>query len=162
MVGGIEFSSDNQYVAWVKQNGTLKLAKASTGTIVFSRLLDSATFGLAFSPDGNSIFTRTTSKVVRAFEIPGGREIHRFEQDLPTRAIAVSPDGAQLATIGGDILDTTSDVSLQTYTRDGDRLVVDACARLNRDLTAEEWERYLRGETWRSTRQVANCPRRNN
>jgi WD40 repeat protein len=162
MVGGIAFSSDNQYVAWVKQNGTLKLANSATGKIVFSGFLDSATFGLAFSPDGHTIFTRTTSKVIRAFEIPSGREIHRFEQGLPTRAIAVSPDGAQLATIGGDILGTTSEISLQTYTLDEDQLVVDASARLNRDLTSEEWERYLPGETWRSTRQVANSSRRKN
>jgi WD40 repeat protein len=160
MVGGIAFSSDNQYVAWVKENGTLKLAKASTGAIVFSILLDSSTFGLAFSPDGHSIFTRTTAKVVRAFEVPGGREIHRFEQDLPARAIAVSPDGAQLATIGGDTAGNMWDISLQTYTLDGDKLVVDACARLNRDLTAEEWERYFPGEPWRSTHQVATRPRR--
>jgi hypothetical protein len=135
---------------------------APTSRIVFSGFLDSATFGVAFSPDGHSIFTRTTSKVVRAFEIPSGREIHRFEQGLPTRALAVSPDGAQLATIGGDILGTAGEISLQTYTLDGDQLVVDASALLRRDLTSEEWERYLPGEAWRSTRQVANSWRKKN
>jgi uncharacterized protein with WD repeat len=101
---------------------------------------------VAFSPDGRWLATGSWDNTARVWEAASGQEVARMTHEGPVLAVAFSPDGRWLAT-GSD--DNTARVWL---VRPED-LIAEACSRLTRNLTREEWRRYLSDEPYRLT-----CP----
>jgi len=65
-------------------------------------------------------------------------------EGYPVNAIAFSPDGAYLATASDD-----KTARVQRWRSEG--LVDEACARLTRNLTKEEWRQHLGDEPYHKT-----------
>ncbi len=103
-------------------------------------------FSAPLSPDGKFVVTASGDETVRVWEAASGQKVARMAHEDEVRAVAFSPDGKWLAT--GSV-DNTARVWL-VWPED---LIAEACARLPRNLTPEEWERYLGDEPYRKT-----CP----
>lgn len=100
---------------------------------------------IAFSPDGEYLAT-SADETARVWDVTSGQEVARITHDQDLQSIAFSPDGEYLATASKTIL------IVQPWWKSED-LTDEACARLTRNLTVEEWQRYVGDEPYRKT-----CP----
>lgn len=103
----------------------------------------------AFSADATLIATSSHDSIrsgclLQIHELPSGRE--RVNLDLPwgTWSMSFSPDGKRLAVASVDGL-----TRIYRTTREG--LIEELAARLRRNLTREEWRRYLPGVDYAPT-----------
>ncbi len=95
---------------------------------------------VAFSPDDRYLASGDSGKSAHVWELNENREIARFYHDESVSSVAFSPDGRLLATT---VFGKTP-AHLWKWRRED--LVAEACARLTRDLTKQEWRQYLGGE----------------
>jgi len=93
--------------------------------------------------DGRHLATGNRDQSVRVWEIPGGREVARFELGGNVSRVAFSPDMELLAA-------ASSDRTARVWRWRADP-VKEACARLSRNLTRAEWQAYLGDEPYRAT-----------
>jgi WD40 repeat protein len=92
-------------------------------------------FTLAFSPDGQTLASGSWDGTIRLWDVATGRAIGQgMVAGTTVNSIAFSPDGQTLASDGRPI--NLWDLRRQAWTGA-------ACRIANRDLTREEWARYL-------------------
>ncbi len=101
---------------------------------------------LAFSPDGKWLATGSSDKTARLWEASTGRALARMHHESDVEAVAVSPDGKWLVTASGG--------RGWRWLLQPQDLIAEACARLTRNLTPQEWQQYLSQEPYRKT-----CPK---
>ncbi|MCL2923764.1 MAG: peptidase C14, partial [Trichodesmium sp. MAG_R04] len=100
---------------------------------------------VAFSPDGKTIATASSDKTARLWDTENGNELATLNHQDYVWAVAFSPDGKTIAT-------ASSDKTVRFWaTPEG--LIQEACRRLSRNLTAEEWQQYINSdlETYQKT-----------
>jgi hypothetical protein len=97
---------------------------------------------VAFGPDGERVATAGHDGTARVWHAPEGQELIRVPVGGPVRNVGFSDDGAFLAT-------ATHRPQLWPL-RPGD-LVDAACRRLTRNLSDQEWHRYIGDEPYRPT-----------
>jgi WD40 repeat protein len=100
---------------------------------------------IALTPDGRHLAT-IAGGAATIFETATGKQVFRIASS--GWLLAFTPDGRSLATVEGDT------VVLRLW-RPAD-LIDDACARLTRNLTWSEWQKYFRNSPYRKT--CANLP----
>ena len=112
------------------------------GTRVELSTPDAASIGvtasMAFAPDGQYLATADGS-TVRVWNLAGGL-VARFQLSAAVTQVAFSQDGQQVVAV--------SDDRAFAFFWDEDRLRNEVCARIGRDLTAEEWARYVPNEPY--------------
>ena len=144
VVGSIAFSPDGKYVA--SRSGRVGVIwewKSEKEVRRFPHEADVA--ALSYSSDGTTLATAAGNDA-RVWDVASGGELARVSHDQPVTRAVFSPDGKILATAGNDGV-----VQLSLW-RSQD-LLDEACARLTRNLTPEEWRQYLGDEPYRKT-----CP----
>jgi WD40 repeat protein len=100
------------------------------------------------SANGHWAAAGAGSAVVRLLDASTGREVAQFVAAADTiDELALSPDGNWLATAGGD-----GTVRLWRL-GPAEAMIADACARLPRNLTFDEWKRAFGNQPYRRT-----CP----
>jgi WD40 repeat protein len=99
--------------------------------------------GLVFSPDGTKLATFFLS-IISIWNTQTGKEMQRLETDNFVSDVAFSPDGKTLIVRR---LDGNSSI----WHLDSSDLINEACSRLPRNLTLEEWHQYLGDEPYRET-----------
>lgn len=70
---------------------------------------------------------------------------YNWRDQTAVEAVAFSPDGKWVATASGR--------TARVWLRRSEDLIAEACARLTRNLTLEEWRQYVGDEPYRKT-----CP----
>lgn len=99
---------------------------------------------LDFDSKGEFLATASWDRTARIWELSSGREIARLGHDERIHAVAFSPDGRFVAT-------ASMDCTIQLRCWQTADLIAQACARLTRNLSYEEWRLYLADEPYRKT-----------
>ncbi len=145
------FSSDEKYMATVNRDNSISLFELSSGTEI-SNIIDEDIFSVQLGVDPP-----------RNFAVGLDQATARHRGLGTVRALAFSSDGRYLVaayTFSTDgkrrermrIL-TDQETLVSRYLVRPDGLIAEACSRLKRNLTPDEWKQYLGDEPYRKT-----CP----
>ena len=100
---------------------------------------------IVFSPDGNYLATASDHDSGRIWDVQSGQEVSRLTHDNPNVVdVDFSPDGRFIATASWDH-------TARIWLWQPDDLILQAGSRVSRNLTLEEWQRYLLNEPYRET-----------
>ncbi len=136
-VNSVAFSPDGRYLATASRDGTARVwDTASGGKVTPPMTHEDIANDVAFSPDGRYLATASRDKTARVWDADSGSEEERIPREDRVNSIAFSPDGKYLATASDD-----KTARVQRWRSEG--LIEEVCARVNRDLTQEEWQLYL-------------------
>jgi WD40 repeat protein len=110
---------------------------------------DDALTALAFSRDGRYLATASSDRTARVWDLADLREVVRLPHPTTVNAVAFSPDGRRLATASGEPFGASHVVRLWRWQpRD---LIREACRRLARNLSWEEWQDHFSGTPYHRT-----------
>jgi WD40 repeat protein len=137
VVEAFAFSTDSRLFAWGGSDNTVRLLEIRSGKEAQSLEHLNRILGIAFSADNRLLLTSTLEDSVNAWDLETGTVVRRFfASDGPAGFVAFAEGGAAV------LYATAADgvIHRQSLTIDG--LVDAVCARLQRDLTAVERQRY--------------------
>lgn len=140
----IVFSPDGKYVA-TGSGGMAVIWEWKSEKEVRRFPHEADVTALSYSSDGTTLATAAGNDA-RVWDVASGEELARVSHDQAVIRAVFSPDGKTLATAGNDGV-----VQLSLW-RSQDMLD-EACARLTRNLTPEEWHQYLGDQPYGKT-----CP----
>jgi WD40 repeat protein len=109
------------------------------------------TCAVAFSPDGTLVATGSADKGAQVFEARTGRELARLALGGQVRLVDFVSGGRYLRAVSG-----TTDLHITQDFIHASDLITDACSKLDRNLTREEWTNYLGNLPYRETCQQLN------
>jgi WD40 repeat protein len=158
-VRAVAFSPDGKFVVsggcdrWQSSSiqdrcvqGTARVWVAATGQEISRMTYDSEVWVAAFNPDGKYVVSggcdhwqtnndRCTQGSARVWEAATGQEVARMTHEDWVNAVAFSPDGKYVVSSGGK-------TAMVWLYRPEDFIAL-ACARLPRNLSPEEWAKYI-------------------
>jgi len=148
----VAFSPDEQRIAAGTWGKTLQILSASTGKEFARTTLPDQVNFVSFSPDGNKLLVGT-DKAGHVIAVATGQETSRIETGGRVLAARLVEDQRflELASSAGNELRIT-----RNALRPQD-LIDDACARLTRNLSREEWNELF-GPDIAYRRTCANLP----
>ena len=100
---------------------------------------DSDVYPAAFSPDGEYVLSASWDGTLRIWETRTGKEVARMNHGSEVYSAAFSPDGRYIAS-------GTYSNSVHVWLWQAADLIDDACSRLSRNLTRNEWDQYIGAE----------------
>jgi WD40 repeat protein len=147
----LAFSPDGRWLLAGSEDGQVLVREAEAGHPAAAFEYPGLVTAVAASPDGGSVAVGGHDRTVRVFERAGGRPLAIVPLAGPPDGLAFTGDGTALVVVrraGGKLLVERHAVAV-------DAVVREACERLTRNLTAEEWPQFLGAEPYRET-----CPGR--
>ncbi len=152
----LAFDPDGEYVATVSGSPVGTEAAASSTAHIWNvsdarevaRVThDNLINAITFSPGGEYLVTASDDRTARVWDPASGQEVARMDHDAAVQDVAFSKDGTFLATASAGV------THVRLWRRPED-LPAEACTRLTRNFTEEEWQQYLGDQPYRKT-----CPR---
>jgi uncharacterized delta-60 repeat protein len=145
-VTAVAFSPDGRYVVsggcdkrdenYRCIEGTARVWEAATGREVARMTHGDEAGAVAFSPDGQYVVSASVDGTARVWEATSGREVARMTHDRWVTAVAFSPNGQY-------VVSGSEDGTARVWWWRPEDLIAEACRRLPRNLTREEWQRYV-------------------
>jgi WD40 repeat protein len=145
----VRFSRDGRVLVTGSADGTVRAWDPTNGSQLAILEQEGPVTRLALSPDGRYVASSSGDQAVRIWDLDRGSELARLSQTSRPAAVAFSPDGKLLAIcdlFGGEVT---------IWRWRPEDLIGEACSRLSRDLTDEEWRRYFADAPYRKTREIA-------
>jgi uncharacterized delta-60 repeat protein len=140
-VYAVAFSTDGRYVATGSYDRTARVFEAASGKEI-ARLTHQGTVdAVAFSADGRYVATGSEDETARVFEAASGKEIARMVLDDPVKAIRYIAEERKLMTVSFGNKDT--EMTLTTHLLRPREIIDEACSRIERNLTTDEWRQYV-------------------
>jgi tetratricopeptide (TPR) repeat protein len=151
-VNAVAFQPDGTCIAAAtydreSRRGAAIIADPSEGKIVEKLEHEAAVSAVAFSPDGRHLATASADGIAHVWDVERAIRIARVEHDSSVHDVKFTSDSHHLIT-------ASADGTVRMWLWRPEDLVNEACARLSRNLTAEEWAQYLGDEAYRRTCSV--------
>ncbi len=173
LIKGFVFSSDGKYVAgfggdssvsvpetW---DGIIQVWQVSSGEKVKHIKLERLVSDVAFSPDSKFLAARVVDGTTRVWDLTSNQEevtrIRHKNLNAFKSNIAFSPDGKYLITMDQRYVPVDENSlkargkEVQIWFWQPEDQIAEACRRLTRNLTLQEWQQYLPNEPYHKT-----CP----
>ena len=145
----VVFSPDGAFVASGGLDQTARVWKTGTSDEIARLAHGGQVLGLAFSADAGIIATASGDDTARVWETATGREIAHIAQ-------GATPLGLQFIDADRRLLTFTSNGKIRTWLLEAGDQVREACLRVTRNLTREEWRQYVGDEPYEAT--CSNLP----
>jgi WD40 repeat protein/serine/threonine protein kinase len=147
-VTSVVFSPDGLALASGSRDATIILWDVATRQRIGQPLTGHTFYvqSLAFSPNGKLLASGSADNTTRLWDLEEGQPLGEpFAGHTDwVNAVAFSPDGATIASGSRDTSLILWDVSLESWQ-------AQACVIANRNLSMQEWERFLPGIAYRET-----------
>ena len=137
----VAFSPHGTYLAAGSKDKTARVYQFSTANEVSHLIHGGAVDALMFSADEKYLATGSYDHTARVLEIESGNEVSRVVLDWPVQSIDFASDGLHLLVTAAP--SPGINVSITTHFLHPTDLIADACSRLTRNLTREEWKQYV-------------------
>jgi WD40 repeat protein len=147
-VVAVTFSADGRYLATASADHMARLWETASGRELARLPHDGSVKSVAFSPDDRYVTTASADHTARLWEMASGREMARLSHEKPVSASAFGANGRYLIT-------TTTDHLAYLWLWQPADLIAEACTRLTRDLTTQEWRRYVGDAPYYRSRAAA-------
>jgi WD40 repeat protein len=108
---------------------------------LFVLLHDNVINGLAFSPDGAYLASASSDRTARLWDVATGQELNRIAEGAKIPDIAFAPSGDWLVAPSGSVAKLLSLQGIKLLQVDD--LIPEACSRLTRNLTPDEWGQFI-------------------
>jgi WD40 repeat protein len=138
----VAFAPHGSRLATASPDGTVRVWDLITEQEIYRLAHNISVQTLTYSPDGTCLAGSSKDFVVRVWDLATGHEMHRYPHKTMVRAMTYTPDGKRLITCSEDHTIRVWEVSVEA-------LIEQARNRLTRNLTKEEWCRYMPGEPYR-------------
>lgn len=135
-VMALAFSPDGRRLVSGSDDYTARVWEIPTGHEVSVMAHDNWVHSVAFSPDGQFVVSGSWDHTLRVWEAKTGRELGRMFHNDGVRSVTFSPDGCFIAS-------GSQDGTIRVWLWRPEDLIAEACRRLPRNLTREEWARYV-------------------
>ncbi|WNZ26225.1 hypothetical protein HJG54_27665 [Leptolyngbya sp. NK1-12] len=132
-VTAVAFSPDGQFIATASRDRTARIWNVSTNREVMKLSHRKMVVAIAYSNNGQFIAT-ASGQTAQVWDAKSGQQVALMYHKRAVSAVAFSPDDQSLATASRDGIARIWRVA---------NLREIACQRLDRNLTAEEWEQYV-------------------
>jgi WD40 repeat protein len=169
-VKAISFSPDGKYIATASEDKTFKLWEVESSKNIYSRNHGNAVDAIAFSPDGKYLATSANTylgggeavgilrgdNAVRIWEVKNGKQVAILANEGQINRLVFSPDGKYVMAkpyVSEETGQSEKGGTPSAYMwlwQTGD-LMQQACVRLTRNLTLEEWKTYLDNQPYQKT-----------
>lgn len=131
------FSSDGKLLATGSWDSTARIWDVSAHKEIARLPHESFLREVNFSPDNNYLATMTDDRIMRIWDVKSHEELTRFNgQDDPISSNRFSPNGRYL-------IKPTDGSAITTWLWKTEDLMQEACTRLTRNLSQEEWTQYF-------------------
>lgn len=145
-VQAVTFSSDGRLFATASQDFTAVIWKMNSLRAVGRVRHELPVWAVQFSADNRHLLTGSEDRSVRVWDVETAEELSRVMHQGPVKDVVLSPDG-KTAIIA------SADGKVQFALWKSDDLIETTCRRLTRNMTRDEWRRYLPNEPYQRT-----CP----
>ena len=143
-VTAANFSADGRWIATACTDGAARVFATAAGGNPVSWFAPGSVTAVALSKDGGLVATGGSDKTARVFQRATGKEISRITLEGPVVRVRFIEAERYLMTAS-----TTPDgnaVILARHPLKAQDLIADACSRVTRNLTHEEWKQYVGAE----------------